>query len=219
MATRKIGVLGSGTVGETLADGLLQHGYEVMRGSREPKKLAPWRERSGPKGQIGTFADAARFGELVVLAVKGTAAESVVQACGSALDGKVVIDTCNPIADQPPEQGVLVFFTTMTDSLLERLQRKAPKARLVKAFSSVGAGLMVNPAFAGTRPTMFICGNDDRAKTQVAAIVDQFGWETEDLGQAPAARAIEPLCMLWCIPGLQRNQWTHAFKLLRPGKR
>jgi 8-hydroxy-5-deazaflavin:NADPH oxidoreductase len=73
---------------------------------------------------------------------------------------------------------------------------------------------MVNPSYKAGRPTMFICGNDDKAKATVAGICDQFGWETADMGKAEAARAIEPLCMLWCIPGFTKNEWTHAFKLL-----
>jgi hypothetical protein len=98
---------------------------------------------------------------------------------------------------------------------MERLQREFADARLVKAFNSVGNSLMVNPQFAGGKPTMFICGNDEAAKKIVSDILDQFGWEIADMGKVEAARAIEPLCMLWCIPGFLRNDWTHAFKLLR----
>ena len=212
----KVGVLGSGVVGQVLADGFLKHGHEVMRGSRDPAKLADWQKGAGARGRTGTFAEAARFGELVVLAVKGTAAKGVVEGCAGALDGKPVVDTTNPIADAPPEKGVLRFFTGPNESLLETLQARAPKARFVKAFSSVGSALMVNPELPGGKPTMFVCGDDDAAKRQVrAAMLDPFGWETEDLGAAAAARAIEPLCMLWCIPGFLKNDWVHAFKLLR----
>ncbi len=210
----KIGVIGSGVVGETLANGFAKHGHEVMRGSRDPSKLAEWKRGAGGKASIGSFEETARFGSVVILAVKGTAAEEAVSACGSALDGKVVIDATNPIADAPPTNGVLSFFTGPNDSLLERLQKRVPKARFVKAFSSVGAGMMVNPKLPA-KPTMFICGNDSGAKEQVRAILDTFGWETEDAGKVEAARAIEPLCMLWCIPGFLKNDWAHAFKVLR----
>jgi len=210
----KIGVIGSGQVGETLANGFIKHGHEVMRGSREPSKLADWKKVAGDKACTGTLGETARFGEIVVLAVKGTAAEEAVSLCGDALDGKVVIDTTNPIADKPPTNGVISFFTGPNESLLERLQTRAPKARFVKAFSSVGSVLMVNPKL-GPKPTMFICGNDGGAKEQIRAILDAFGWETEDTGTVEAARAIEPLCMLWCIPGFLRNDWMHAFKVLR----
>jgi hypothetical protein len=212
----KIGVLGSGFVGQVLADGLLKHGHEVMRASRDPAKLAGWKGGAGAKARTGTLAEAARFGECVVLAVKGTAAADAVAACGGALDGKTVIDTTNPIAEAPPDQGVLRFFTGPNQSLMEALQSRAPKARFVKAFSCVGNTLMVNPRLPGGKPTMFVCGDDAGAKKQVSGVLDQFGWEVEDCGGAAAARAIEPLCILWCIPGFLRNDWVHAFKLLRP---
>ena len=131
------------------------------------------------------------------------------------LSGKPVIDTTNPIADVPPVNGLLRFFTSLDDSLLERLQREFDSARFVKAFNSVGAARMINPHYKEGMPTMFICGNDAAAKKTVAGILVEFGWDVADMGNAEAARAIEPLCMLWCIPGLRDNQWTHAFKLLR----
>jgi predicted dinucleotide-binding enzyme len=187
-----------------------------MRGSRDPGKLAAWKAGAGGAARTGTFAETARFGELVVLAVKGAAATAAVDACGGALDGKTVIDTTNPIADATPEQGVLRFFTGPNESLLESLQARAPRARFVKAFSCVGSGLMVDPRLPGGRPTMFVCGEDAAAKRQVAQLVEAFGWDVEDAGAAAAARAIEPLCMLWCIPGFLRNDWAHAFKVLRP---
>ena len=212
----KIGVIGSGIVGEVLANGFLKHGHAVMRASREPEKLAKWKDAAGAQASVGDLAAAAKFGAIVVLAAKGTAAAAVLTLCGPEnLAGKTVIDTMNPIADAPPVNGVLRFFTNLDESLLERLQKQAPKANFVKAFSCVGNGFMVDPDFGGTKPTMFICGNNAAAKREVQGILAQFGWEWEDLGSAEAARAIEPLCMLWCIPGLLRNQWTHAFKLLR----
>ncbi len=216
-AKKKVGVIGSGTVGQTLAGGFVKHGHETMIGSRESDKLGDWAATAGPLAKTGSIKDAARFGEVVVLAVKGTAAEEAVKAAGvDALAGKVVIDVTNPIADAPPSGGVLKFFTNLDGSLMERLQKAAPKARFVKAFNSVGSGLMVNPKLPGGPPTMFICGNDPAAKSEVTDILKAFGWETEDVGPAEAARAIEPLCMLWCIPGFLRNDWMHAFKMLRP---
>jgi predicted dinucleotide-binding enzyme len=212
---KKIGVLGSGQVGEILAGGFLKHGYEVMRASREPSKLADWKSGAGAKASTGTFADAARFADVVVLAVKGSAAEEAVELCGDGLKGKIVLDATNPIADKPPTNGVIAFFTGPNDSLLERLQRKAPTAKLVKCFSCVGNALMVNPKLPSL-PSMFICGNDSAAKEVTRGILNQFGWETEDCGAVEAARAIEPLCMLWCIPGMLRGDWMHAYKVLRP---
>lgn len=208
------GVLGSGEVGQVLAKGLKRHGYEVRIGSRSPDKLAAFSQESGIPA--GSFADVGRWGEALVLSVLGTAAEEVLALVGrDNLRGKLVIDTTNPIADDPPEQGVLRSFTGPNSSLMEELQRAYPEARLVKAFNSVGSARMVNPDFGGTRPTMFYCGNDAGAKATVARILDQFGWDTADMGAAPGARAIEPLAVLWCIPGFLRDEWTHAFHLLR----
>jgi len=211
----KVGVLGSGEVAKTLASGFLKHGHEVMMGTREPAKLKEWTGKN-PKGRVGSFAEAAKTGEMVVLAVKGTASAEALRAAGASnLSGKTVVDVTNPIADAPPTNGVLKLFTSLDESLMERLQREFAGAKLVKAFNSVGSACMVNPEFKGGPPTMFICGNDAGAKKTVTGILEQFGWETADMGKAEAARAIEPLCILWCVPGFLRNDWTHAFKLLR----
>jgi predicted dinucleotide-binding enzyme len=193
----KVGVIGSGQVGRTLADGFLGLGHDVMCASRDPSKLDDWVAAAGEKGAAGTPPDVAQWAELLVLAVKGSAAEDTLRLCGlESLVRKTVIDATNPIDDAPPEDGVLKFFTTLDESLMERLQASAPEAHLVKAFSCVGSALMVDPELAGGRPTMFICGNHDAAKDQVRKILDAFGWDTEDLGKATAARAIEPLCIL-----------------------
>ncbi len=216
MSMNKVCVLGSGQVGQVLADGFLKHGYEVMRGSRDPQKLAEWKGKAGAKASTGTFAEAAKFADIVVLAVKGTAAAEALDLAGADnLAGKPVLDATNPIANEAPDGPVLKFYTSLNDSLMEQLQKKFPKAKLVKCFSCVGNAHMVNPDFGGTKPTMFICGDDSTAKEVTRGILDKFGWETEDMGPVQAARAIEPLCMLWCIPGLMKGQWTHAFKLLR----
>lgn len=215
METMKIGVLGSGQVAKVLATGFLKHGREVMVGSRDPKKLDEWKTKS-VKGLTGTFEEASSFGEVIVLAIKGTAAEELIKSVKNNLVGKIVIDATNPIAEVPPVNGVLQFFTTLNDSLMERLQKIAPEAKFVKAYNSVGNSLMVNPSLPSGRPTMFICGNDDGAKKKVEEILNLFGWEAADFGKVESARAIEPLCMLWCIPGFIRNEWTHAFKLVKP---
>ena len=210
---QKVGVLGSAIVGQTLAQGFKSHGYDVRIGSRTPAKLADFTASTGIPG--GTFAEVAGWGEILVLAVRGSAAEAVLALAGIAnLEQKVVIDTTNPIADAPPTDGVIQFFTGPNSSLLERLQTAYPKARLVKAFNSIGSARMVNPTYAGGRPTMCYCGNDAAAKTLVAKILEDFGWEAADMGSAVAARAIEPLCQLWCIPGFRQNHWTHAFRIL-----
>ena len=209
----KVGILGSGAVAKALGEGFLKHGHAVMLGTREASKLRDWAgEHAG--ATVGSFSDAANFGELLVLAVKGEAAADVLRLAGPAVNGKVVMDPTNPIASAPPVNGVLKFFTNPDESLMERLQRAHPSARFVKAFNSVGNTKMVNPRYAAGPPTMFICGNDAAAKKLVAGICEQFGWESLDLGAMEAARAIEPLCILWCIPGFLMNEWTHAFKVL-----
>jgi 8-hydroxy-5-deazaflavin:NADPH oxidoreductase len=210
----KIGILGSGVVAKTLAGGFLKHGYEVKLGSRTPDKLAEWASQN-PDASTGTFADAAEFGDLLVLAVKGQVTTDVLNLAGSEkLREKTIIDASNPIKDAPPVNGVLSCYTNFDESMMEDLQQKFPAAHFVKAFNSVGFAAMVNPQLKGGPPTMFICGNSDTAKQQVTAILEKFGWETADMGKVEAARALEPLAVLWCIPGFTRNQWNHAFKLL-----
>jgi hypothetical protein len=210
-----VGVLGSGDVAKTLGAGFVKHGHDVMLGTRDVAKLADW-TAANAGARAGSFADAASHGELVVLAVKGAAALDVLLLAGARnLAGKPVIDTTNPLASRPPASGVLEYFTNLDDSLMERLQREFSEAHLVKAFNCIGNAHMVDPRFECGRATMFICGNDAGAKRVVEGVLDQFGWESADMGGVEAARAIEPLCMLWCIPGFLRNEWDHAFKLVR----
>lgn len=214
---KKIGIIGSGIVAKTLGNGFLKHGYEVMLGSRSVEKLSDWKEQGGADAHTGSFEATAKFGNIIVLAVKGKyAADAVIEAGIENLNNKTVIDTSNPIEEVPPKDGVLLFTTGPNSSMMEQLQERFPAVHFVKAFNSVGSAFMVNPVFKEGKPSMFICGNDADAKNEVKTILDLFGWEIEDMGTATAARAIEPLCMLWCIPGFLNNQWSHAFKLLKP---
>jgi predicted dinucleotide-binding enzyme len=212
----RVGVFGSGIVGQTLGAGFVKHGHQVMMGTRTPldQEVQDWLAKT-PGAAAGTFAEAARFGELVVLAVLGRVVDKVVQLAGPEnLTGKTVIDTTNPIAEAPPVNGVLQFTTGPNESLGEKVQALLPRAHVVKAFNSVGSVRMVDPHYEQGTPTMFLCGDDEAAKAQVGEIIGQFGWEPFDCGGILAARALEPLCMLWCIPGLLHDQWTHAFKVL-----
>jgi predicted dinucleotide-binding enzyme len=209
----KIGVLGSGDVGTTLARGFKDAGHDVRIGSREGNKLAAFSKESGvPEG---TFADVAGFAEVVVLAVKGGAAVELVKGLPGSLANKVVIDTTNPIAGAP-ENGMLPYFTAANESLLQRLQQAVPAARFVKAFNSVGSGFMVRPRFAAGKPAMFICGDDAAAKGTVTQLLTELGWQAEDVGPAALGHAVEALCQLWCAPGFLRNDWAHAFAMFRP---
>lgn len=218
MTTKKIGVVGSGGVAQALAGGLAKKGHDVRIGSRDPKKLADYSAKSGVK--TGTFQEVAAFGDIVILAVKGHVALEAAASISKEIAGKIVIDTGNPIADGPPVDGSIVpFFTGPNDSLMERLQKAQPDARFVKAWNSVGAPLMIDPQLEGGRPTMFICGNDEAAKREVSAILAEVGWDAEDIGKASGARAIEPLCQLWCAPGFLRGDWAHAYRVVRPAKK
>ena len=213
----KVAVLGSGVVGQTLAEGFLKHGHEVMLGTREPKSadVESWVAKT-PGAKAGTFGEVARFGDLAILAVLGTAAEKVVELAGvENLASKPLIDATNPLAEEPPVQGVLKFTTGPNELLGERIQAMIPRTYVVKAFNSAGAARMVNPHYEQGPPTMFICGDNSDAKATVGELLRQFGWEPFDCGGIIAARAVEPLCMLWCIPGFLHNEWTQAFKLLR----
>jgi predicted dinucleotide-binding enzyme len=212
---KKVGIIGSGVAAQALGNGFLKHNYEVMLSSRDVSKLKAWKDKGDHKAHIGSFEDAAKFGNIVVLSVKGSGAADAVEAAGPQnLLGKTVIDTTNPIADAPPENGVLKYFTGLDESLMEQLQLQFPEVNFVKAFNSVGNAFMVNPPFK-EKPTMFICGNNDASKTEVGKILEQFGWEIADMGKATGARAIEPLCILWCIPGILQGHWNHAFRLLK----
>ena len=213
----KVGIIGSGIVGRVLGTAFIKEGHQVMLGTRDVNKedVVKWKAENSD-AQADTFNQTAEFADIIVLAISGLATKEVIELAGvNNFTGKVIIDATNPIANAAPDNGVLKFFTSLDNSLMEQIQKQLPDAYVVKAFNSVGNALMYKPDFKGIQPTMFICGNDDAAKKTVTSILTSFGWETVDMGKAEAARAIEPLCILWCIPGLIRNQWTHAFKLLR----
>jgi len=187
-----------------------------MLGTRDPQKpdVRKWLEEN-PKGKIGTFEEAARFCDIAVLATLGRVVESVLDLAGpDNLAGKTLIDATNPLTDAPPVEGVLEYTTGPNESLGEQIQAKVPKTHVVKAFNSVGNAKMIDPHFEQGTPTMFLCGNDAGAKEQVSGIIREFGWEPFDCGGIRSSRALEPLCVLWCLPGFLRNQWNHAFKVL-----
>ena len=212
---KKVGIIGSGIVGQTLGKGFIDLGYDVMIGTREVHKLDEWVSKAKDKGKVGSVNDALRFGDILVLSVKGSAAKKVVSSFDKDLiKGKTIIDTTNPLSDDPPVNGVLKFFTSLEKSLMEELQEIQPELNFVKSFNSIGAAHMVNPKFK-EKPSMFIAGNNKDSKKDVSVVLEKFGFNVEDMGGAESARAIEPLCMLWCIPGFLRNDWSHAFRLIR----
>ena len=213
MQTVRVGVLGSGDVGKVLAAGFASLGHEVKIGSRDPEKLREW-ATSSSRLSTGSFADAAQFGDILVLATLGAAAADAIQLAGlDAFDNKVVIDATNPL-DFSKGMAPTLFVGT-TDSLGEQIQRLVPKARVVKAFNTVGNAHMINPQFPGGPPDMFLCGNDAGAKKIVSQICEAFGWGVVDIGGIDASRYLEPMCMTWVLYGVRNSSWNHAFKLLR----
>lgn len=213
----KIGILGSGDVGQALGTGLAKLGHEVKLGTRSPEsdKLKAWLARSGGKTSVGTFADAASFGELVILATLWTGTENALRvAKHEHFAGKIVVDTTNPLLFNseglPPK-----LAAGHSDSAGEQVQRWLPKSHVVKAFNTVGNAHMVNPHFPGGPPDMFICGNDAKAKQVVTDLLKSLGWPVIDLGGIESSRYLEPLAMIWVTYGFRTGSWNHAFKLLR----
>ncbi len=212
----KVGILGTGDVGRALGTGFAKLGHDVKMGSRSKtnEKAVAWARETGAKASVGTFAEAAQFGDVVVLATLGTATEDILKSVGAAaFKGKIVIDTTNPLdfsGGMPPK-----LFVGTTDSLGERIQRILPGAHVVKAFNTVGNAWMFKPDFPGGPPDMFICGNDADAKKTVGQILRDFGWGIVDSGSIESSRYLEPMCMVWVIHGVLTNSWSHAFKLLQ----
>jgi 8-hydroxy-5-deazaflavin:NADPH oxidoreductase len=212
----KVGVLGTGDVGRALGRGFVTLGHEVKMGSRSDgnEKAVAWAKEMGPKASVGSFAEAAAFGEIVVLAVFGTAVESALREAGPAsLRGKVVIDATNPLdftGGFPPK-----LVAGADGSGGQTAQRVAPEAHVVKAFNTVGNAHMFRPDFPGGPPDMFICGNDAEAKKKVGALLQDFGWSVVDVGGIDASHGLEAMCLVWVLYGARTDTWSHAFKLLR----
>jgi 8-hydroxy-5-deazaflavin:NADPH oxidoreductase len=209
----RVGVLGSGDVGKVLAGGFIKLGHDVKIGSRDPEKLREWVEKAGEHASAGTFEETAKFGDVLVLATLGAGAESALQMAGpDNFAGKVVIDATNPLDFSTGAPKLSVGFN---DSLGEQVQRWIPKARVVKAFNTVGNAHMINPDFPNGPPDMFLCGNDDDAKKIVTQVCKHWGWGVIDLGGIESSRYLEPMCMTWVLYGVKAGSWNHAFKMLQ----
>jgi 8-hydroxy-5-deazaflavin:NADPH oxidoreductase len=216
LAHSQVGVLGSGEVGRRLASGFRSRGHDVMVGSRDPGKseLREWLLGDGRGIELGTFAQAAAFGELVVLAVLGDVAEQAIAGAGpDNFSDKVVIDAMNPLdfsAGFPPKLSI-----AGEDSLGERVQRALPEAKVVKAFNTIGNPYFVDPVFSHGPPTMLIAGNDEDAKRTVGDVLADFGWpDPVDIGGIEGSRELEAICIVWVKIGGARGSWDHGFKLL-----
>jgi predicted dinucleotide-binding enzyme len=212
----KVAIFGTGVVGRALGRAFVTLGHDVKLGAREAnnEKAASWAKESGPKASAGTFAEAAEFGELAVLATLGSANKEVLKAAGpERLAGKIVIDTTNPLdLSNGPPPGLAI---SGKDSGGEEVQRSVPKSHVVKAFNIVGNAHMFRPDFPGGPPDMFFCGNDEGAKKRVGALLTDFGWNPVDIGGIEGSRYLEGMCIVWTLYGFKQGGWNHAFKMLR----
>ena len=208
----KIGILGSGSVGKALAEGLLKSGHEVKLSTRDSYKLTDWLAGPGAGASVGTTREAAEFGEINFLCVKGTEVESALELAGSFLGGKILVDVTNPLLfeeeGRPPKMSV-----GYPESNGKRVQELVPDAKVVKAFNTVPAAYMANPRLSDGRPDLFIAGHKD-GTGQVKKIAEGWGWNVIDIGGIEQSYLLEALAMLWIRYGYISNRWTHAFKLL-----
>lgn len=212
MKNVKVGILGSGDVGKSFARAFGALGHEVVIGSRSPEKLSDFVGGEGDRVTSGTFEEAARSGDLIVLATHGMATEEALTMAGKQnFDHKVVIDATNPLDFSGGAPRLAIGHT---DSLGEQIQRSIPNARVVKAFNTVGNPLFFKPELPGGPPDMFIGGNDADAKKLVSQVCEAFGWGVIDLGGIEASRYLEPMCMAWVVHGVISGTWLHAFKML-----
>jgi 8-hydroxy-5-deazaflavin:NADPH oxidoreductase len=214
MKTMKVGILGSGDVGKSLARGFAALGHDVKIGSRSPEKLSDFVSDAGPLVSSGTFEETAQFGDLIALATLGNATEEAIRLAGTAnFDGKVVLDATNPLKYEPGKAPQLSMG--FDDSLGERVQRQVPNARVVKCFNTVGNAHFYHPDFPSGPPDMFIAGNDADAKKIAGQICQHFGWGVVDVGGIEGSRYLEPMCMTWVMAGILSGSWNHAFKMLK----
>ncbi len=214
----KIGILGTGMVGQAIGTKLVQLGHQVKMGSRSAsnEKGSAWVKKSGG-GSLGTLAEAAAFGEMVFNCTKGDSSLEALTAAGAAnLKGKIVVDIANPLSfanGNPPSLTVC-----NTDSLAEQIQRAFPEAKVVKALNTVNSMLMVNPSLlAHGEHDLFICGNDTGAKSKVTEVLTQwFGWKhVTDLGDITNARATEMLLPIWVRLYGKYQSPMFQFKIVR----
>jgi 8-hydroxy-5-deazaflavin:NADPH oxidoreductase len=211
----KVGIIGSGIVGQKLGLGFLKIGHEVKLGTRDTSKLNDWLESAGSKASVGSVSETAKFGEIIVLATAWTGIDNALNIAGKEnFTGKVIIDVTNPLdfSQGPPPK----YAASQGNSGGEIIQKRFPDSRVVKAFNTINAYIMINPKREEGNPDLFIAGNDDAAKKQVTSIAEEFGWQNIiDLGDISESFYLETLALLWVHYGFKNNIWTHAFKLLK----
>jgi predicted dinucleotide-binding enzyme len=209
----KIGIIGSGIVGQQLGIGMVRLGHDVKIGTRDPSKLNDWLKKVGDKASVGNDEDAAKFGELIVLCTRWIGTENAINLAGkSNFSGKVVMDVTNPLLPGTPPG----FDASPGNSGGEKIQNWLPDSKVVKAFNIINAYIMINPHRDEGDPDLFICGNDNNAKNQIIKFAEGWGWKSIiDLGEISEAYWLETLTMLWVHYGFKFNIWSHAFKLLK----
>ncbi len=211
----KISIIGTGTVGQTLASKLVELGHEVMIGTRNVSSKLSGNEKdsygnpsfgewhkSNSKVKLGTFAESAAFGELVVNATHGSSSVTALKLAGAKnLSGKILIDVSNPLDFSNGDSPSLLPGLNNTHSLAEEIQKTFPEAKVVKTLNTMWCGLMVNPGLiCGGDHINYISGNDKDAKTKVKSLIKQFGWSDEnliDIGDLSGARATESILLIW----------------------
>lgn len=210
----EIGILGSGIVGTQLALGFLKLGYEIKMGTRDISKLDSWVKEAGTNASIGSFEDAAKFGELIVIATSWLGAKNAIELAGKEnFSNKTVIDVTNPLGKL--EGGMPAFDASPGNSAGERIQNWLPEAKIVKAFNTVNAHTMWNPKREEGDPDLFIAGNNENAKNEVSSIAKKWGWKRIiDMGDISKSIWLESLAMFWINYLFKYKVNTHAFKLL-----
>ncbi len=211
----KVAVIGSGDVGQALAKGFLANGHSVMIGTRNTsKKDLKWTKKHKSKLSLGSFAEAADFGDIAILAVAWHATENVLSIIRPEVSGKIVIDVTNPLIyneDDAPELSIGHDI-----SAGELAQQSLADSHVVKSLNFISYKHMVNPVFKKGTPTMFVCGNNDSAKARVQEILAELGWsDVYDLGGIDKSRVMEPMCLLWIEYGALNDTWDHALSIIR----
>jgi predicted dinucleotide-binding enzyme len=216
---QKIGVLGTGMVGNTIASRLIELDYEVQMGSRtgENDKAKAWADSKGPKASQGTFGDAARFGELIFNCTKGEHTLDVLQMVEAAnMSGKILVDVTVPLDFSKGFPPTLIPALTNTNSLGEEIQRRYPKTFVVKTLNIVNCEVMVDPSKCGSEATMFIAGNSSEAKKEVEKILQKFGWkDIIDLGEIRHSRSTEMMLPIWLSVYMTNKSSHFGFRIVR----
>jgi hypothetical protein len=210
----KVGIIGSGTVGRQLAIGLTRSGHEVKIGTRDTSKLNEWMKSIDENIYVAGLNETTAFGDLIVLATSWTGTKNAIELAGKEnFENKTVIDVTNPLNLSQGSSPKL--DSSPGYSAGEKIQKWLPNSKIVKAFNTVSASIMINPKLEEGAPDLVIAGNDNDSKELVSAIAEEFGWQNIiDIGDITESYLLEALAMLWIVYGFRRNHWTHAFKLL-----